>query len=156
MANHSIDDAVGAEDMAAAFAIRREVFCGEQGVPEHEEMDGLDELSRHYLVRRGGLPIGTARVRRLSGGAYKVERVAIRKPERGSGLGRQLMLKVIADIARAGGRHIVLNAQLAVRDFYAGIGFAAEGGVFEEAGIPHIKMTRTLDETSQRATIRDS
>jgi len=139
-----IDDATTPEDIAAAFAIRREVFCVEQGVAEHEEIDGQDAISRHYLVRSDGQAVATARVRRLSDGAQKVERVAVRKPYRGGGLGRALMERVMADIAIAGGTHVVLNAQLAVRDFYAGIGFRAEGEVFEEAGIPHVRMVRAI------------
>lgn len=145
MSEIRIDDADGARDMADCLAIRREVFCLEQGVPEHEEMDGLDGVSRHYLVRRGSLAIGTARVRRLDGQTYKIERVAVRRLDRRSGMGRALMLRLIDDIVRSGGSRIVLNAQLAVRDFYADLGFAAEGAVFEEAGIPHIKMSRALD-----------
>jgi len=151
-----IDDAEGATDMADAFAIRREVFCVEQGVPEHEEMDGLDGGSRHYLVRRDGLPVGTARVRELGGRIHKIERVAVRRPDRRAGLGRALMLRLIEDIARAGGSRVVLNAQLEVQEFYGGLGFTAEGGIFEEAGIPHIKMSRALDETRPQATLTDS
>jgi predicted GNAT family N-acyltransferase len=132
-------------ELAAAFAIRREVFCVEQGVPEHEEIDGLDDACHHYLVRSDAEPVATARVRRLPDGAHKVERVAVRKLYRGSGLGRALMDRVMADIASAGGaRVVVLNAQLAVRDFYAGLGFRAEGEVFEEAGIPHVRMVREI------------
>jgi predicted GNAT family N-acyltransferase len=146
----------GPDELAAAFAIRREVFCVEQGVSEHEELDGLDTSSRHYLLSRDDRPVGTARVRRLADGAYKVERVAIRKPERGTGLGRMLMLRVIADIAQDRGGRIVLNAQVAVRDFYSALGFEAQGEVFEEAGIPHIKMTRTLDGSTSDPTVTDS
>jgi predicted GNAT family N-acyltransferase len=151
-----IDDIDGGSDMADALAIRREVFCVEQGVPEHEDMDGLDGAARHFLVRRNGRAIGTARVRRLEERVYKVERVAVRLPERRSGVGRALMLRLIDEIARADGDRIVLNAQLAVRDFYAGLGFTAEGGIFEEAGIPHIKMSLRVPGAKPRPNITDS
>jgi predicted GNAT family N-acyltransferase len=151
-----IDVADGTKDLADALGIRHDVFCVEQGVPEHEEMDGLDGGARHYLVRRDGLPVGTARVRALGGRTYKIERVAIRRPARRAGLGRALMLRLIDDIARAGGSQVVLNAQLAVREFYIGLGFSAVGDIFEEAGIPHIKMCRKLDKARPHATLTDS
>ncbi len=136
-----------AQDMADAYGIRRAVFCVEQGVPEHEEIDGRDGDARHFLVRRDGLAVGPARVRAIGGRTYKVERVAVRRPARRAGLGRALMLRLVEEIARTGGDLVVLNAQLAVRDFYVGLGFFPEGDVFEEAGIPHIKMYRKLGRT---------
>jgi predicted GNAT family N-acyltransferase len=150
-----IDHAKSPADLADALALRREVFCVEQGVAERDEVDGLDDDCRHYLVRLDGRPIATARVRRLPDGAHKVERVAVRKPWRGGGLGRSLMDRVVADIAAAGGRRVVLNAQLAVRGFYAGLGFRADGEVFEEAGIPHVRMTRELPPPASGG-VRDS
>lgn len=128
------------DDMDSAFAIRRAVFCGEQGVSEEEEIDGLDAGCRHYLLRLDGTVIGTARVRPLAGGERKIERVAVLKPHRDAGYGRALMRRIMADIAASGARRMVLNAQCPVEGFYARLGFVAEGDVFDEAGIPHIRM----------------
>ena len=127
-------------DMEAAFAIRREVFCGEQGVAEEAEIDGLDDACRHYLVRLDGHAIGTARVRGIDGGDEKIERVAILAARRGAGYGVALMVRIMDDLQAAGARRIVLNAQCRVEAFYARLGFVAEGAVFEEAGIPHVRM----------------
>lgn len=129
-------------DLEAAFAIRREVFCREQGVSEDEEYDGRDGRCRHFLVRLGGDPIGTARTQVLPGGETKIERVAVLKPHRGGGAGRALMRHIIRNIEAGGGTRMVLNAQIASRGFYAGLGFTAEGDIFEEAGIPHVHMIR--------------
>lgn len=134
----------GAEDLAAAFAIRREVFCREQGVREEDEIDGLDAACRHYLARLDGRAIGTARVRALDGGEAKIERVAILGPHRGAGHGRALMERVMAGVAARGASRMVLNAQCWVELFYARLGFVAEGGVFDEAGIPHIRMVKAV------------
>jgi predicted GNAT family N-acyltransferase len=38
----------------------------------------------------------------------------------------------------------VLHAQTRAAPFYARYGFVAEGEVFEEAGIPHIRMRRVF------------
>ncbi len=125
-------------DMTAAFAIRREVFCVEQGVSEAEEMDGRDKHCRHFLAIAAGMAIGTARTQTLPCGNTKIERVAVLKPHRRSGIGRLLMIYIM-DITQSA---MVLNAQIAVQRFYSKLGFIAEGPIFEEAGIDHIHMTK--------------
>jgi len=128
------------QDLDAAFAIRRAVFCVEQGVSEAEEIDGLDEICRQYLVVTGGIAVGTARTLSLSTGGTKIERVAILKPHRRMGIGRVLMIHIMDNTPPP----MALNAQIAVKRFYAELGFVAEGSIFEEAGIEHISMIRQL------------
>ena len=131
-------------DLQAAFAIRRAVFFVEQGVPEALEIDGRDGQCRHYLVRLGETPIGTARVRPVEPGLAKIERVAVLGPHRGNGIGRRLMTRLLADLERAGIGRAMLHAQAPTESFYAALGFTARGAPFDEAGIAHIKMVRDL------------
>ena len=46
--------------------------------------------------------------------------------------------------ARASHTLAVLDAQVPVIPFYERLGFVAEGPVFDDAGIPHRRMTRPL------------
>ena len=128
--------------MAACLAIRREVFCVEQGVSEDHEVDGRDPDSRHFLLRIDGREVGTARTREIAPGAVKIERVAIRAALRGFGLGSRLMLHVLRSLDEDGAATAVLHAQAHSEAFYRALGFAAEGEPFDEAGIPHIRMLR--------------
>ena len=129
-------------DVNAALDIRREVFCVEQGVDESEEIDGLDPECRHYLARLAGEPVGTARTRFLANaGGVKIERVAVLKSIRGRGIGKAIMIRVLEDITVG---RAVLNAQLQVENFYARLGFVAKGDVFQEAGIEHVRMVRSV------------
>lgn len=137
-----ISEAGGAADMAACFAIRRAVFCVEQGVSENLEIDGRDPGCRHYLLRLGGRAIGTARVRPIESGLSKIERVAILAPHRGGGLGSALMRRVLRDLDDAGCETALLHAQAHSETFYRALGFATKGAPFEEAGIPHVRMLR--------------
>ena len=136
-----IEEAIEPGDMAACFAIRREVFCVEQGVSEDHEIDGRDPECRHYLLRVAGRTIGTARVRPVETGVAKIERVAILKPYRGRGLGFGLMRHVLRELDRG---RAVLHAQTHSESFYRALGFETEGEPFEEAGIPHVRMVRDL------------
>ena len=137
-----IAEAADGNDMAACFAIRREVFCIEQGVSEDLEIDGLDAECRHYLLRVGGQTVGTARTRPVEPGMTKVERVAILARYRGRGLGAALMRHVLRDLDEEGRGRSVLHAQAHSETFYRALGFATEGEPFEEAGIPHVRMAR--------------
>lgn len=140
MAGIEIIEITDAADREAAFAIRRRVFCDEQRVASAIEFDGLDDSCRQYLARRDGRPIGTARLRETGPGAVKIERVAVLAAERRRGVGAALMARTIADARAAGARQIAIHAQCHAEHFYAGLGFHTIGGVFDEAGIPHVRM----------------
>jgi predicted GNAT family N-acyltransferase len=129
------------DELAQCRDIRREVFVDEQRVPLHEEMDAYDARATHFLALLDGEPVGTARLRTLPDGTPKAERVAVRKAWRRHGIGRALM-RALEDAAR--GPELVLNAQVPVIAFYERLGYRAEGPVFDEAGIPHRAMRKTL------------
>lgn len=129
----------GADDLAAAFALRRHVFVDEQGVPAELEHDALDALSRHVLaVDADGQAVGTGRIAPDG----RIGRLAVRADRRGHGIG-DAMLRALLDAARDGGlRATYLHAQLQAMTLYARAGFVAEGPRFEEAGILHRTMRR--------------
>lgn len=140
MADFEILEITEAADREMAFAIRRRVFCDEQRVDPAEEFDGLDDGCRQYLARRDGRPVGTARLRETGPGAVKIERVAVLATERRCGIGAALMARAIADARAGGASEIVIHAQCHAEHFYAGLGFRTVGDVFDEAGIPHVRM----------------
>ena len=132
------------DELERCLAIRREVFVEEQGVPIDEEIDAHDPACTHFLALSAGEVAGTARLRVTGDGRVKAERVAVRRPFRGAGVGRALM-RALEDEARAlGRRELVLNAQLPVVAFYERLGYRAEGPEFLEAGIPHRAMRKPL------------
>lgn len=143
----SPDDSAG---LSACLALRRDVFIHEQQVPEAEEMDGLDGDCLHVLARTEdgtaeGAPVGTARLRLGQDGRAKIQRVAVARHCRGTGLGRRLMAHVLAEAAARGARQAVLGAQLHALGFYESLGFVAEGPEFDDAGIAHRMMVLPLD-----------
>lgn len=149
------DDPVGSvsritseADLAVALSIRREVFVEEQDVPEDLELDGLDDEATHFLARRDGEPVGTARLREYGGDASgttaKVERVAVREPRRGEGWGRRIMAAVEAHAREAGYERVHLAAQVPVVGFYDRLGYEIVSEEFVDAGIPHRSMEKSL------------
>jgi predicted GNAT family N-acyltransferase len=70
--------------------------------------------------------------------------MAVHKVLRGSGVGRQVLERLIETARERGDSEVVLHAQRSAEDFYLGLGFVPRGAEFEEAGIAHIEMTRRL------------
>lgn len=133
------------EDIAACLVIREQVFVQEQGVPRELELDALDAVAVHFLLRNDqtGEPLATARLLN-KGNAAKIGRVAVMSQARGQGVGRELMLAVLAEAQRRGFSEAVLDAQIAVLPFYLRLGFVAEGPEFLDANILHRTMRLRL------------
>jgi predicted GNAT family N-acyltransferase len=127
----------------AAFELRREVFVVEQGVPEEIEIDELDPDATHLVAILDEEVVGTLRILQHEGAA-KIGRVAVRASARRTGVGGRLMERA-AEIARERGfEEILLHAQVTVAGFYRRLGYVEEGEPFDEAGIPHIAMRKTI------------
>lgn len=132
---------VPADRLERCLSIRRRVFVEEQGVAPADEQDGCDAACTHWIARVDGEAVGTARLREVEGGV-KAERVAVLAPFRQHGAGAALMRALEAEAWRRGAPRLLLHAQLPVVSFYERLGYAAEGPAFDEAGIPHRKMSK--------------
>jgi len=130
------------EDRDTLAAVRELVFVREQGVPLDLEWDGRDDSAIHVLARAAdGQAVGTARL--LPTG--KIGRMAVLAAWRRRGVGRAMLAFLLEAATTRGFQRVFLNAQTSARRFYAQEGFTDQGGVFEEAGIPHIRMERRLN-----------
>ncbi|MFD5325023.1 GNAT family N-acetyltransferase [Streptomyces sp. NPDC127092] len=152
--SYDVREAVGQDDRDACFAVRREVFVVEQGVPRELEYDAYDETAVHLLaVRADGVPLGTGR---LLLGADAVDktgadasvgslgRLAVAGAARGLGVGAALV-RGIEEAARERGLTAVdLHAQTHALGFYERLGYVAYGPEFPDAGMPHRAMRRAL------------
>ena len=128
------------------MAIRIAVFVEEQNVPPELEPDEFDDSALHLLAvdAATGDALGTARVVDKGSGLAKIGRVAVLQSARGRGVGQTLMACALDHAARAGQTVAALDAQVHVIPFYERLGFVVEGPVFDDAGIPHRRMTRPL------------
>ena len=130
-------------DFAACLAIRRKVFVEEQSVPEDLECDAADATAVHLLAMLDGRPVGTARLLRDEAEG-KLGRVAILPDCRGTGAGAALMRAALEELRARGVTTARLGAQTHALGFYEKLGFTAHGPIYDDAGIPHRDMSRTL------------
>ena len=103
-----------------------------------------DEDDRHFGLFGGGGLLGTLVARELGGGIAKLRQIAVTGARQGEGLGRRLMDAVEARLALDGIELCELNSRVTVAVFYEKTGYARVGEVFEEIGIPHVKMRKGI------------
>lgn len=125
--------------------IRQEVFVEEQECPPEDEWDQYDCCSRHLVAIAAEDPAATARWRSTiykGISVAKLERIAVREPFRGRGIGRAIVEALIEDARSAGFNSFMMHAQAHLCPFYESMGFTTVGDEFIEAGIPHRLMIK--------------
>lgn len=121
------------------------MFIKEQGIPEAEEWDDLDALCSHVVAYNSqGEPIATARLLPSQHGIAKIGRMAVMHAWRGQGIGAFMLQRLLQTALQRGDQEAILHAQSQAQGFYAAQGFEARGEVFDEVGMPHIVMTKSL------------
>jgi predicted GNAT family N-acyltransferase len=130
-------------DIDAIRGVRFAVFVDEQQIPRELEMDDRDVACVHWLaLDEGGRAIGT--VRFDAGSSGKVGRLAVLRSERGRGVGRELMERLHEHARSQGLAQVWCHAQSSAAPFYVRLGYRISSVPFEEAGIEHVRMERTL------------
>lgn len=136
------------EDLQRCFEIRKEVFVEEQNVPIEEEIDAYDAypfICEHVLVLKGEEAVATGRVKKHENDSAKLQRIAVIKPERGSGVGKELVMALEQVAYEQGHRVCVLDAQVSAEGFYQRLGYSTVSPeIFMDAGIPHVHMAKKL------------
>ena len=135
--------ASGEGDMEGAFAVRREVFIVEQGVPPELERDEADDSAVHVVASEGAAVVGTARLTR--DGEARIGRVAVLPAWRRRGIAGLLLAALEAEARRLGIAEVGLHSQTYVQALYERHGYAVAGPGFVEAGIDHVPMVKRLD-----------
>jgi ElaA protein len=108
-------------------------------------MDNKDQASWHLM---GWLEDKLVAYTRLvpAGVSYtepSIGRVVTSSAERGTGLGKALMEKSIAEATRLFGKTALrIGAQFHLKRFYESLGFLQSSEIYDEDGIDHIEMTR--------------
>ena len=129
----------------SARRIRTEVFIEEQNIPAAMEFDEADTGSVHAVAfNRFGAPLATGRLLEHVPGVAKIGRMAVRQAVRGSRVGRAVLDALLHEARKRGDREAILHAQMSAAPFYTRAGFIARGPAFDEAGIPHVEMVRSL------------
>ena len=143
VASYQVRRARSADEVTAAVALRHEVFCVEQGVPEWEELDGRDPDGIHLVAVAGGQLLGTCRLVRI-GRTIQFSRLAVRSDARRHGIATALLALADEEARLLGAKRIVLHAQTYALQLYENTGYRPRGRAFVEAGIEHVAMEKPV------------
>jgi ElaA protein len=130
-------------ELDAALALRERVFCGEQGVTLEGDRDGRDDEAVQLVALSGNEVVGTCRVL-IEGATAKFGRLAVDRGSRGRGLGAALLEAAEREARAAGCGRMGLAAQVSAMGLYEAAGFTPYGGVYDDEGIPHRNMEKSL------------
>jgi ElaA protein len=134
-------DELGAGELYAMLALRQSILVVEQASP-YPDLDFVDQAADHLLATDGGTLVGYGRCHApLPGNTHaSFGRLVVARSYRRTGLGKELVSRLIARLAHDPCRDLRIGAQLYLEDFYARFGFARHGAPYDDAGVPHIEM----------------
>lgn len=128
-----------------ATQLRMAVFVQEQGIDPAIELDEHDAAAVHAVAyNRLGQAVATGRLLVYAPGDVRIGRMAVDRVLRGQRWGRMVLDALVQAAQARGDAEVTLHAQRSAEGFYRRAGFEVQGEPFEEAGIPHITMRRTL------------
>lgn len=123
---------------------RYEVFACEQKITQENDFDDIDKKCYHIFSLNNNTITSYARIIPKQYSSYKdtsIGRVLVNKNYRKNGLAKKLMLKSIEFINNnLKEEHISLSAQYYIKDLYKSLGFKEISDIYDEVGIPHVKM----------------
>jgi putative N-acetyltransferase (TIGR04045 family) len=140
--------AADADELALHYAIRRAVFCREQGMfgsGDDRDARDLDVATLHAVGAEGGRIGGTVRLYPLDeGGLWQGDRLAVLPAFRHGSLGGSLVRFAVRTAGERGGDRMVAMIQLPNVRFFLGLGWSRDGAVVDFHGRPHQPMAITL------------
>jgi ElaA protein len=137
-------DALTPRELQSIWMARQLVFALEQNCA-YLDIDGADEACWHLAAWSGAQAAPVAYARLVDAGVKFAEpsigRVLTAAVARGTGLGRELMRRAIAQARSVyPGQAIRISAQSRLERFYGEFGFTVASERYMEDGIPHTEM----------------
>lgn len=127
-----------------AFAVRKQVFVEEQGIPLHLEIDEHDAMAKHFIVLDGTKIIAAARLREIEPKIGKVERVCVLSEYRGKHFGVYVMNALERYAVEQSWKKLKLHAQTGAVPFYEKLNYTVTSPEFIDADIPHRAMEKKI------------
>ena len=126
--------------------VRYEVFACEQEITCENDFDDRDKKCAHVLAYYEEKLVGYCRIL-PAGLAYEkasIGRVLVLKEFRKNNIAQEMMKKSIEFVSENWKEEeIILSSQLYAKRLYEVVGFEVISDVYDEAGIPHVKMKHT-------------
>lgn len=127
----------------SALDLRNEILRKPLGRSLDEaDLDGEENQLHFGATSLDGELIACLSARKIDDKHYKIRQMAVSSDVQGSGVGARLVSYVERELLERGGTEISLHARESAIGFYEKLGFNCAGKLFDEVGIPHIKMCK--------------
>jgi ElaA protein len=138
-------DELERDQLYALLAFRQSVLVVEQSSP-YPDLDFVDQVADHLLATDNGTLVGYARCHPPLPGMTDASfgRLVVAQSYRRTGLGKELVRRLIARLAEGSCPNVRIGAQLYLEDFYARFSFKRDGEPYDDAGVPHVNMRLRL------------
>jgi GNAT superfamily N-acetyltransferase len=134
----------GSHDYGLGVELRRQLLrlpLGLDFTAEELDVEGCDV----FLVGfRGDQAVATLVLSSLEHGEVKMRQVAVAEGFQSLGLGTAMVHDAERIATETGFSKMIVSARLPAVAFYEKLGYAHEGETYEEIGIPHQKLTKSL------------
>ena len=127
---------------------RYKVFIEEQKIICEEELDGLDDKCIHVFLEEEERVVAYCRIvpKGINYENISIGRVLVLKEFRRKGIAQEMLNETVEYIkANFQDNKIILSSQLYAKELYESVGFIVESDIYEEAGIPHVKMYKIFN-----------
>ena len=132
------------EELYEVLSFRQSIFVVEQK-SWYQDADGLDNISLHLILKDNNFLVGYLRLI-PPGKKYdtpSIGRIAIKENLRGNAIGSELVKRGIKKSSETYlTDSVTISAQNYLTKFYQNHGFTIQGEVYDEDGIPHVKMIK--------------
>jgi putative N-acetyltransferase (TIGR04045 family) len=129
------------EEMAAALALRRAVFVGEQGLFSSSDQDENDQKAIHLVALDREKVVGTVRIFPEQERTWVGSRLAVEEHYR-NGVGASLVRGAEAEVCRRGGSRLQALIQAQNITFFERLGWRRISSSFRYRGKLHYRMEK--------------
>lgn len=135
----------GSLEYELALELRNQILR----IPLGRSLDSSDLEGENSQIHFGVLNLGNELIACVSvkiqdGKHYKIRQMAVADNFQGKGFGAKLVQYVERELSNKGVTKISLHARETAISFYEKLGFQCSGELFDEVGIPHIKMLKKM------------
>jgi ribosomal protein S18 acetylase RimI-like enzyme len=126
------------------FALREQVLRRPLGLSLYNEDTSADKLDKIFIARHNNRVLGCLMAKPLPDNQLKLRQMAVAPEFQGTGVGRKLMLAAEEDARKEKIHLLSLHARSSAIPFYEKLGYRIDSEEFEEVGIPHKAMSKSL------------
>ena len=126
---------------------RYKVFIEEQKIICEEELDGLDDKCIHVFLEDEERVVAYCRIvpKGINHENISIGRVLVLNEFRRKGIAQEMLNETVEYIkATFHENRIILSSQLYAKELYESVGFIVESDIYNEAGIPHVRMYKYI------------